>query len=87
MLPLIACIAGCYLGLNFSILAVLPFSVLGAGAYILSPLAAGQNWLDTVTILLLPIMSIQAGYIVGLTAREPYGQLLERLNIGQSKQI
>jgi nitric oxide reductase large subunit len=87
MLPLIACIAGCYLGLYFNILAVLPFSILGAGSYFLSSLAAGQSWFDSAAILLFPMISIQAGYIIGLTAREPYGQLLGRLNISQSKRI
>jgi hypothetical protein len=71
----------------FQYLAVLPFSVLGAGAYFLSSVAAGQSWQDGAAILLLPMISVQAGYIVGPTARKPCGQLLGRLNISQSKEI
>jgi hypothetical protein len=87
MLPLIACSAGFYLGLHFNVLVLLPFSILGAGAYILSPWAAGQSLFDSAAVLCFPMISIQAGYMVGLTARETYRQLLGRLNIRQSKRI
>jgi hypothetical protein len=36
MLLLIACGAGIYLGLHFNILVLLPFSILGAGALLVS---------------------------------------------------
>jgi hypothetical protein len=87
MLPLLACGAGVYLGLHFNILVLLPFSVLGAGAFIFSSWASGQSFFDSSSVLLLPIFLVQAGFMLGLTARETYGQLLARLNIGQSKQI
>jgi hypothetical protein len=87
MLPLFACGAGLYLGLYFNILVLLPFSMLGAGAYIFSSWASGQGFLDSAGVLLFPAISIQAGYMIGLTARETYGQLLARLNIGQSRRI
>jgi hypothetical protein len=87
MLPLLACCAGIYLGLHFNISVLLPFSVLGAGAYAFSSWASGQGFLDSASILLFPLISVQAGYMVGLTARETYGQLLARLNIGQSRRV
>jgi hypothetical protein len=87
MLPLIACGAGVYLGFHFNILVLLPFSALGAGAFIFSSWASGQSFLDSASILLFPLISVQAGYMLGLTARETYGQLLARLNIGHSKRI
>jgi hypothetical protein len=87
MLPLLACCAGVYLGLYFNISVLLPFSVLGAGAYAFSSWSSGQSFLDSASILWFPLLCIQAGYMVGLTAREAYGQLLARLNIGQSKRI
>jgi hypothetical protein len=86
MLPLFACAAGIYLGLHFNILVLFPFSVLGAGAYIFSSWASGQSF-DSTGVLLVPLISVQAGYMLGLTAREVFGQLLTRLNIRQSKRI
>jgi hypothetical protein len=87
MLALLAFGAGIYLGLHFNILVLLPFSVLGAGAFIFSSWASGQSFFDSASVLLFPLISVQAGYMVGLTAREAYGQLLARLNIGQTKRI
>ena len=87
MLPLLACAVGIYLGLHFNILVLVPFSLLGTGAYVASSLASGQSLFGSLAIALFPIISLQAGYMLGLTARETYGQLLSRLNIGQSKRI
>jgi nitric oxide reductase large subunit len=87
MLLLIACGAGIYLGLNFNILVLLPFSILGAGAFIFASWSSEQSLFDSASVLLVPLISVQAGYMLGLTARGTYGLLLARLNIGQSKRI
>jgi hypothetical protein len=87
MLALLACGAGIFLGLHFNVLVLLPFSILGAGAYLFSSWAAGQGFLDSAAVLLFPMVAVQAGYMVGLTAREAYGQVRARLNTGQSRQI
>ena len=87
MLLFIACGAGIYLGLHFNILRLLPFSVLGAGAYTFSVWSSGQSLFDCAGALLIAFILVQAGYMVGLTARETYGQVLARLNIGQSKRV
>jgi steroid 5-alpha reductase family enzyme len=83
MLPALACGAG-YLGLYFNLLALLPFSALGAGAYLLSAWSSGQSLFDSAWNLSLAIISIQAGYMLGLTARDPYRQILERIGSVQS---
>jgi hypothetical protein len=84
-LPLIACGAGIYLGLHFNILVLLPFSILGAGAFIFSPWWSEQSLLDSAGVMVVALISVQAGFMIGLTAREFYGQLLARLNISRSK--
>ena len=86
MLFFIACGAGIYLGLHFNILSVLPFSVLAGGAYISSFWLSGQSAVGNAD-LLIAIVAIQAGYMVGLTAREPYEQVLAKLNISPSKRV
>ncbi len=87
MLPLIACGAGIYLGLHFNILVLLPVSILGAGAFIFSAWSSGHSLLDSAVILLVPLISVQAGFMLGLTARESYGQLRARLSFRQSRRI
>jgi hypothetical protein len=85
MLPLLACGAGVYLGLHFNILVLLPFSILGGGAFIISSWSSGHGFFDSAAVLLFPLIAIQAGYMLGLTARGTYRQLRARLNIAQTK--
>jgi hypothetical protein len=86
MLVLLACSVGIYLGLNFSVMVLLVLSFLGAGAFGLS-FWSGTGSSDGFRDVLVPLFSAQAGYMLGLTARDTYGHLLTRLNIGQSKRI
>jgi hypothetical protein len=87
MLPILACGAGIYVGLHFNILALLPLIVLGAGAYIVSAGANGQGLLDSITVVLLPILTVQVGYFLGLTSRPAYFHLRSRLNIRHSERV
>ena len=87
MLPILACGAGIYVGLHFNVLALLPLSVLGAGAYIVSAWANGQSLLDGAAIVLLPIIAVQVGYFLGLTTRPAYLHLRSRLNIRHSERV
>ncbi|WP_108515129.1 hypothetical protein [Bradyrhizobium algeriense] len=87
MLPILACGAGIYVGLHFNILALLPLSVLGAGAYVVSAWSNGQGLLDSLAVLALPIIAVQAGYFVGLTTRPAYLHLRSRLNIRHSERV
>jgi nitric oxide reductase large subunit len=87
MLIFLACGAGIYIGRHFSVLALFPFSLLGAGAFVTSCWMSGQGLFASATILILPLVSLQTGYFLGLTSRGAYAQLLARLNIGQSKRI
>ena len=86
MVVLLACGVGIYLGLNFSVLVLLALSFLEAAAFSLS-VWSGTGFSDGFRDVLVPLFSAQAGYMLGLTARDTYGHLLTRLNIGQSKRI
>jgi hypothetical protein len=74
-------------GLHFNILALLPLSVLGAGAYLVSAWANGQGLLDGLVVVALPIIAVQAGYFLGLTTRPAYLHLRSRLNIRHSERV
>jgi hypothetical protein len=87
MLPLLACAGGICLGLHFNILILLPFSVLGAGAFISSSIASGHSFLESAAALVVPMILLQAGYMLGLTARESYGQVVAWLSNSQSERI
>jgi nitric oxide reductase large subunit len=87
MLPILACGAGIYVGLHFNVLALLPLSVLGAGAYVVSTWSNGQSLLDGLAVVALPIIAVQAGYFLGLTTRPAYLHLRSRLNIRHSERV
>jgi hypothetical protein len=85
MLPVLACTAGIYLGLYFNFSAVLPFSALGAGAYVLLAWSAGQSFSDFACNLIVMTITAQAGYMLGSTARDAYRQVVDRLGSVQSQ--
>ena len=85
MLPLLACGAGIYVGVHFNILALLPLSVLGAGAYVVSAWSSGHSLMSSLAAVVLPIIAVQAGYFLGLTTRPAYLHLRTRLNIRHSE--
>jgi len=87
MLLLLACGAGIYLGLNFNILALLPVSLLGLGTYIFASLTSEYGSSDSLQLVLLPFISMQAGYMIGLTGRDAYARVLARLGSAQSNRI
>jgi hypothetical protein len=87
MLILLACGAGIYIGRHFGVLALLPFSLLGAGAFVTSSWMSGQAFFASSSVLILPLISLQTGYFLGLTSRGAYAQLLARLNISQSTRV
>jgi hypothetical protein len=87
MLIVLACGAGIYIGRHFGVLALLPFSLLGAGAFVTSGWMSGQGFFTSASTSILPLIALQTGYILGLTSRGAYAQLLARLNISQSKRV
>jgi hypothetical protein len=87
MLIILACCAGIYIGRHFGVLALLPFSLLGAGAFVTSCWMSGQGFFTSASMVIVPLIALQTGYFLGLTSRGAYAQLLARLNISQSKRV
>ena len=85
MLLILTCIAGILLGLCFRVTILLPVTVAGAAAYMIS--SAGQNPGAIIFTIMISSVSLQAGYMIGLTGRDLFTQILARLNIAQSKRV
>lgn len=79
MLIILACLAGVLLGLVFNVVVLLPVTLAGALIYASFGAVTGA--------LLIPAISLQAGYMIGLTSRDMVSQLFARLNIAQSKRV
>jgi hypothetical protein len=87
MLMLVACCLGTYVGLHFSILALLPLSFLGAGALVASSWSSGPDLSESLMVSILPAFTLQAGYMIGLSARGAYCHFLVRFNDTQSRLV
>lgn len=85
MLIILACLAGVLLGLAFNVVVLLPVTLAGALAYAFLPQAEG--FVGTTAAFAIPAISLQAGYMIGLTSRDMVAQLRGRLNVTQSKRV
>jgi hypothetical protein len=85
MLIILACLAGVLLGLTSNVVVLLPVTLTGALAYAF--LSSGQGFGTVAAAFLIPAVSLQAGFMLGLTARDMLAQLRAKLNIAQSKRV
>jgi len=85
MLSLVACTAGILLGLYFSVFVLLPVSLAGIAIFVSVNLLSSIG--AQLSDLLIPLISVQAGYMLGLTGRETYGVILARFQAAQSDRI
>jgi hypothetical protein len=87
MLLLLSCIAGILLGLYFNVLVLLPVCFIGSVIFILAHLSSGLSFSTTLGSLLFPFISVQAGYMLGLTGRDTFDHILARFQALQSNRI
>jgi hypothetical protein len=87
MLLLLACIAGVSLGLCFNVFVLLPVSLIGSAIFIFDNWSSGFSFYANIRDLLFPLVSVQAGYMVGLTGRGTYLHILARFHPVQSDRI
>jgi hypothetical protein len=85
MLIVLACLAGVLLGLTFNVVVLLPVTAAGALAYAF--LSHGEGVGSIAAAIPVPAVSLQAGYMIGLTGRDMLAQLLAWLSTAQSKRI
>lgn len=85
MLPFLTILAGIWVGMQFSVLAIIPASVVVIFAFCLTtPQAALAQIAIHVSLLLC---CVQLGYMTGLAAREPYARFRVRINFRRPKQV
>jgi hypothetical protein len=83
----VVCLIGGFAGLFFSVLVLVPLTAALAFACCLG--AAGHADMISATLFnFIPAaISLQGGYMIGLTARDLFGQPIARLNAAQSKRF
>jgi hypothetical protein len=87
MLLMFAALLGIFCGLNYSFLILVPVSLVVGLTCGAQALIDGRTILSAFGAIILPAFSIQAGYVIGLVARETKNQFLTRLHGVQSRQV
>jgi hypothetical protein len=87
MLPLLVCISGIFLGLFFKVLILFPVSLIGSAILIFVDVASGASAYAIMGDLSFAFISLQGGYMLGLTGRDACGNILARLHAIQSNRI
>ena len=85
MLIVLAALVGVFIGLNFKAVILIPVFLFGAVAY--SALSIEHGFGANALAIVVAAVSVQGGYMIGLTGRDLFSQMLVRLNIVQSKRI
>jgi drug/metabolite transporter (DMT)-like permease len=85
MLPFLTTVLGIWMGMRFSIFAVIPATVLLVALFFITTPSTGAGHLAIQLVVLL--CCNQVGYMAGLAAREPLSRLSLWFSIRHSKQI
>jgi len=83
----VACLIGGFAGLYFNVLVLVPLTATLAFACCLGAARHGDMISATLFSFIPAAIGLQGSYMIGLTARELFGQLIARLNAAQSKRF
>jgi hypothetical protein len=79
MLSIIACIAGLYLGLAHRIAILIPVTIATGLVCSTAAFVDGQSVSAMMISIVISTISLQCGYMLGLTSRDVLGQFLAAL--------
>lgn len=85
MLIILASLVGIIIGLNFKVVILIPVFLIGVAAY--TTLSIEYGFGANALAILVAAVAVQGGYMIGLTGRDLFAQILTRLNIVQSRRI
>jgi hypothetical protein len=81
------CLAGIFLGLNWNVLILMPAT---AGLLIVSGilgLVGGTSAHDAIATILMPIVALQAGYMLGIGGRDVLGRYIQKRASTHTKHV
>ena len=82
-----ACLVGIFLGLYCNFLIVIPLTLAVTFASGVGAVSQGHTILEALLGVVISAVSLQGGYMIGLTSRDFLGQVLSRLHVAPSKRI
>lgn len=83
-LLIVTCVAGIFFGLYYNFFVLIPLTLVTCTA---AALLHGQSMSSALLAIVIPAVGLQGGYMIGLTGRDLFGQLLTRFSWVQSKGV
>jgi hypothetical protein len=81
------CVAGIFFGLYYNFLVLIPLTLAAAATCSAAALLHGQSISSALLAIVIPAVGLQGGYMIGLTGRDFFDQLLARFSGVQSKRV
>jgi hypothetical protein len=82
-----ACLVGFFIGLYCNFLIVIPLTLAVTLASAVGAVSQGHTILETLLGVVISAVSLQGGYMIGLTSRDFLSPFLSRLHVASSKRI
>jgi hypothetical protein len=87
ILLIVASLAGIIFGLYYNFLVLIPLTMAAAITCSTVAVQAGGSAGSALLAIIIPAICLQAGYMIGLTSRDTFGEFLNRHVGAQSKRL
>jgi hypothetical protein len=87
VLLFVSCAAGIFFGLYYNFLVLIPLTLAAVIACSAAALVNGQTVSMSLLSVVLPAVSLQGGYMIGLTSRDLLGYIVSRLYGAESGRV
>jgi hypothetical protein len=85
ILLIVGCLAGIFFGLYYNFLVLIPIALAAALTCSAGAVLHGHTISAALLAIVIPVVGLQAGYMLGLTSRDLLSQFLSRFNALPSK--
>jgi hypothetical protein len=86
-LLIVTCMAGVFFGLYYNFLVLIPLTLAAAATCGSAALFHDQSISSALLAIVIPAVGLQGGYMIGLTGRDLFDQLLARFSGAESKRV
>jgi hypothetical protein len=86
-LLIVTCMAGVFFGLYYNFFVLIPLTFVAAATCSSAALLHGQSISSALLAIVIPAVGLQGGYMIGLTGRDLFDQLLARFSGVESKRV
>jgi hypothetical protein len=86
-LLIVTCVAGVFFGLYYNFFVLIPLTLVAAATCSSAAWLHGHSISGALLAIVIPAVGLQGGYMIGLTGRDLFDQLLARFSGAESKRV